>query len=615
MAHRILLGLLSMLIAMASVAHANSKASKTVLVYQTTGQPPAYSPSFNVYVAGLGYTAGRGLAYGLSNAKEPNPAGFITPLPTITAVDGGGNPLAQDTLLSSANQMVAQNITALAAQLSAYMKTAGAASGIYNYQQQVMVQGNAHPMYLYWQAIVDANARPRYGNVQLIPSVPNFVYGDYVPLAVDATLPASFSSYTSDALSSATGVASGSLPPPGQLQWYQVNQQMQEQTAAYNFNLNGAYDAPTVNPNPTATTPGCALNGTQVVCDPDYGLKCLINHASDPNCPTVPINGYTDFITLENQQGASAGWLDYVRSLTPVYTTDPTNPAQQIAVVTVDVSSRVWQQGRQLTCTSPNFYPASWPYGAGWNCVDNLRGSHYLFENTVVPSGWGNTGVNAGTGTALMEGTLTTLSHNDPGGNCPLPAVPGNYILLYQLVNYRSHGNKCSETEYYFISDGNQYTYSSPGWTSYSYFGNYGSPYIPLESGSPTFTATSTGGGSGSGVAGGTYTNAGTIGYQVTSVVDRYYVTPDGNYVLTGEVTTQPSVPQYPYNKSVTLPAGATMPGYANIIIDPFGTNPPYQTYDYTNDTVNGLPATSYCNALLCSSVAPICRKGSSACP
>ena len=449
---------LSMMLAMMLVipaAQANSKASKTVLVYQTIGQPPGYTSSFKVNTAGLGYTSKWGLAYGVANAKEPNPVGTgITQLPVIPALDSLGNPLPQDSLLLSANQLILPLAQPLATRISGYMATVGAASGIFNYQQQVMVQGNSQPMYLVWQMITDTNGRPRFGNVQLIPSVPNLIYADYIPQTVAAPLPAVFASYAANALAGATtnGVM---LPPPGDLQWYQINTQLQPQTGATTINLGGAFDAPTVNPSATVATPGCQLNNGQTSCDPDYGLKCLINHASDRNCPTAPINGYTDFITLENQQGASAGYLDYVRSLTPVYTysTNAQGQTVQTATVTVNVTNRT----------------------------------------IVIPP-------------------------SPPSPPSPPPPPPP--------------------------------------------------PQLPP-----------------------TYTNIGASSYTVKSVVDRYYVTPDGNYVLVGEITTQPLVPQQPYDKTVTLPMGANPASYANIVIDPFNT---YQLYDYTNDTVNGLPITSY---------------------
>jgi hypothetical protein len=93
------------------------------------------------------------------------------------------------------------------------------------------------------------------------------------------------------------------------------------------------------------------------------------------------------------------------------------------------------------------------------------------------------------------------------------------------------------------------------------------------------------------GNSGPTYTNSGTIGYEVQSVVDRYYVLPDGAYTLLNELTFPQQAPTQSYSYSVTLPGGATLAGYANMIIDPFGTD---QVYDYTNDTVNGLPASAY---------------------
>ncbi|HET9113002.1 MAG TPA: hypothetical protein VFN66_03930, partial [Burkholderiales bacterium] len=338
----------------ATVLATSSKASKTVLIYETIGQPPAYLSSFKAYTSSLGYTADSGLSFNLAAAQESSTvASTITELSPVTAVDGNGNPLSQSTLLGNAkSSLTPQYVDSIASQMAAYMQTAGAASAIFNYQQQVMVQGNSHPMYLVWQLIVDGSGRPRYGDARLIPTIPNFVYAKYTSKAVAATLPPSFA-----------------YPQAGNLQWQQVNQQIQPVTALQTINLNGAFDAPTAAPTATAYPAGCTLDAAsgQVGCDPDYGLKCLINHASDPytaaspnpanpsdtGCPAVPINGYTDFIGMENANGASGGYVDYVRTLTPVYTTstDANGNTIQTAAVVVSVDSRTMQESGNIYYT------------------------------------------------------------------------------------------------------------------------------------------------------------------------------------------------------------------------------------------------------------------------
>ena len=575
---------LAALLAGSGVACAGSKSSKTVLVYESVGQAPCYPLGFSVYTAGLGYTAARGMTYELDNAREVDAAASgVAQIPVIAAADSHGNPLAQDALLARANQTVLPLALALATQLSGYMTRAGSASAMFNFQQQVMVQGNSQPMYLVWQEIVDASGRPRYGNVQLIPSAPNFVYGVYLPQAVDATLPAGFSAWSAAALTG--NQVGGALPPPGSLQWQQVNQQLQPVTAAQVFSLGGAFDAPTVNPGANATTPGCQSSNGQVLCDPDYGLKCLINHAGDAGCPVVPINGFTDFISLENAAGASGGYLDYVRSLRPVYTSSTNAQGQtvQTAQVAVDVTSRVWMQQSVMNC-QPAFEPNSWPWAFGLQCISPAGGAVFLFSNPVIPSGWDNTGGSVTNGETLPGGVLQT-EQGDAQGNCPTIAGAELYYSLKPL----RHGVQPWQTVipicYFFVPNGTQYQIytQNNGQVTWGYFGNYGAPYIVNYSGVASVTAGT--------ASGGTFTNSGNIGYQVLSVVDRYWVTPDGNYFLVGEQTATPQIPQQPYSKSVSLPMGAEPTAYSDMIIDPFRTS---QIYDYLDDTVNGLPAAAY---------------------
>ena len=569
-----------------------SKTNKTLLVVQTVGQAPGYSGSFNVYTANLGYSAARGLNYGAASAMEPDPAMTgIAQMPAVVAQDAQGNPLSQGALLAAANAEILGQAASLATGLAQYMNSAGCGSALFSFRQQVMVQGNASPMALVWQEIVDVNGRPRYGNVQLVPSAPNFVYGLYLPQAVDATLPASFTSLSADALGGSQ--IGASLPPPGALQWLQVNQQLQPQTAAQVFALNGAFDAPTVNPAATATTPGCQSvtvnDQNQLVCDPDYGLKCLINHASDAGCPVVPINGYSDFISLENANGASGGWLDYVRSLTPVYVTSTNAQGQTVrtAQVSVDVNQRLWQQQAALNC-QPSFQPPLsyvgyyiYPVVFGLNCV-SLSGSQvYLFGTSSMQFAPGYVYGTASNGELLPSGTVQTIQGN---GTASCPSITGAILEGAQYSFDYSQLPECT----YFIPDGNQYQISTPnnGNVTWGYDVNDATAggYIVNETpGITTVSAVNAGGGS--------YSNSGTIGYQVLSVVDRYWVTPDGQYFALGEQTSLPQVPQQPYSKTVTLPAGADETAYGDLIIDPFHTS---QIYDYLDDTVNGLPASAY---------------------
>ncbi|MHB8847835.1 MAG: hypothetical protein ACYC43_05300 [Burkholderiales bacterium] len=616
---------------------ASSKVSKTLLIYETIGQAPAYPVSFKAYTSSLGYTAASGLSYNLAAAQEQQIAARITDLQPVTAVDGSGHPLSQNTLLGNAKTSLTQQyVNSLAGQMAAYMQTAGAATAIFNYQQQVMVQGNSQPMYLVWQLIVDGSGRPRYGDARLIPTVPNFVYANYTSKVLAATLPAIFA-----------------YPQAGTVQWQQVNQQIQPVTALQTINVNGAFDAPTAAPTASSYPAGCSLDvaSGQVACDPDYGLKCLINHASDPytaaspnpanpndiGCPAVPINGYTDFISLENANGASGGYVDYVRSLTPVYTTsiDSNGDAIQTAAVTVSVDTRTMQESGNIyytpipaingfdnngnvvtysggnlfsdypyTCSTGDGYAGgqTWPsYVAGYGCAPNTPVTLNNIYYTPIPTI--NNIDNNGNPLTYSGGnffsdypyTCTTGDNGYTGGqtwpsyvagysctpNTPVTLNNIYYTPIPAINNIDNNGNPLTYSGGNFFSDypytcstgDNGYT-GGQTWPSYSISAWYGcTPNTPVTTLQNKFI------------------NTGRIGYEVQSMVNRYYVTPDGHYFLIGNVTANTIAPTQKYNKTVSLPSGSNSAGYAYLIIDPFNTT---QIYDYRNDTINRLPAANY---------------------
>ncbi len=275
--------------------------------------------------------------------------------------------------------------------------------------------------------------------------------------------------------------------------------------------------------------------------------------AIDPVCPNVPVNGYTDFITLLNAQGASGGYLDYVRTLTPVYNLvtvtnwaftsgvntgqyTPTTQTESVPQVSVDVTSRTMTGGGQ-TCT----FESSFCAGCGANGTD--------------------TGV-------------TQIS-------CPNGAIPAGWIPVARCLDYAPVGKVCQIQGY-------GYTVQS---SSFPPIAACPVRAYALGFNIPDCTIGTLGFNGGGAVGGSTYTNSGTIGYEVQQVVDRYYVLPGGAYTLLNENTTDSQASPQPYSYTVTLPSGATPAGYANMIIDPFGTD---QVYDYTNDTVNDLPASAY---------------------
>ena len=502
-------------------------ASKTLLVYEVINQQPNAFFHFSAYVAAPLFSANPapnnpiiGSSYSLSNNLVPN-AGGIGQMPMVP-----DNPVPTQTALTQAGSQIAQqNYAVIAQAMTAYMAKSGLSSGIFNFQQQVMIQGNPKPGYLIWQMLVDAGGRANFGDMQFVTNFPILLYGLYTSQTVDSSLPASFAYLNA-----------------GTLRWEPIqlpnNNPLLGATAA-NFTVTpvSGSSMQTFNVGSTFDTP---QSQNSVAVDPDWGLECLINHtawtsanatAIDPACPNVPVNGYTDFMTLLNAQGASAGYLDYVRTLTPVYN------AANIPQISVDVTNRTMTGGGQ-TCT---------------------------FASSFCAGCWGN-GKDSG---------ATQIS-------CPDGAIPAGWIQVARCLDYAPVGKVCQ-------IQGDDYTVQSSSFPPIAacpvraYGSGFNTPDCTVG------TLSFNGGGA---VGGSTYTNSGTIGYKVQSVADRYYVTPDGAYTLMAENTGYPQAPtQPPYLYSVTLPSGATPAGYANQIIDPFGTD---QVYDYTNDTVNGLPASAY---------------------
>lgn len=544
---RILIMELCVILACGSMddACANSRTSKTLLIYETVGLAPEYAVTFKAYTSTLAYSQASGLSFNLAAAQEQGViAGAVAQLPAVPAQDGQGHPYSETGLLSAANAMVAGYAQSLASQMASSMTSSGAASGIFNFAQQVMVQGNQSPMYLVWQEIVDVTGRPRYGNFALVPGSPNYLYGEYTSLAVAKGLPASFA-----------------YPQGGDLQWEPIKPMSQPDQApqplgnSQTIDLSGQFDAPVAASTATSYPPGCQPNANGIVaCDPDHGLKCLINHTSDPystgypnplnpadtGCPVVPINGFSDFMTLLSSQGAAGGYVDYVRSLQPVYVSGTNAQGQtvQTAQITVSVNSRIMHQSPacQLKQT------VGWSTSGGWFCHAATLAICAEATGTVtvvLPQGSLD---HAKVGQILSGG----LSNPGPGFSGPAQVTITSLVPGY-----------CPGTCYQCDATG-------------------------------TATLTSAGGG-GSGA--GTYINSGEIGYEVLSMVNRYFVTPDGQYSLVGTVTTTSQAPAQAYSKTVSLPQGASAGSYADTIIDPFLTN---QLYDYMDDYVNGLPPAAY---------------------
>lgn len=209
-------------------------------------------------------------------------------------------------------------INSVTNQLKAAIKTSNAGSAIFQYDQEVQVQGQptTPPPHLVWTLFVDASGRVFYGDPIVIPGEPTYIYAIYTPKNVASGLP--------------TGWA---YPNAGTLR-YQIlkskdNSLVQDWVT---LNVNGVYDDPIQTVN----------SGAQV--DPDAGLKCLVDKSSG-GCVT----GYTDLVTLLGQTGAVATVLDYTRQLQPTMQNNADGTVSPKAAVSYDQRNWSW-----TTCTYQN---------------------------------------------------------------------------------------------------------------------------------------------------------------------------------------------------------------------------------------------------------------------
>ena len=209
-------------------------------------------------------------------------------------------------------------VNSVANQLKAAIKTSNAGSAIFQYDQEVQVQGQptTPPPHLVWTLFVDASGRVFYGDPIVIPGEPTYIYAIYTPKNVASGLP--------------TGWA---YPNAGTLR-YQIlkskdNSLVQDWVTV---NVNGAYDDPVQTVN----------SGAQV--DPDAGLKCLVDKTSG-GCVT----GYTDLVTLLGQTGAVATVLDYTRQLQPTMQNNADGTVSPKSAISYDQRNWSW-----TTCTYQN---------------------------------------------------------------------------------------------------------------------------------------------------------------------------------------------------------------------------------------------------------------------
>lgn len=221
-------------------------------------------------------------------------------------------------LLASAktySQTIAASVTST---LQKAMKSSNSSSAIFQFDQEVQVQGQptVPPPHLVWTLFTDSAGRVLYGDPIVIPGTPTYIYAIYTPKSVASGLPSGWA-----------------YPDAGTLK-YQVLK-TKDNSVVQNWvtlDVNGVYDDPVQTVN----------SGVSV--DPDKGLKCLIN-ATTSGCTT----GYADLNTLMGQTGVIAAVVDYTRQLQPTTQINSDGTVSPKASLSYDQRNWSW-----TTCTYQN---------------------------------------------------------------------------------------------------------------------------------------------------------------------------------------------------------------------------------------------------------------------
>ena len=574
--------------------------TKLLTIEQNVGLPSSgYLTSYQAIYGTPSYSPQTGTSLS-RKANRDTAAGGVAQIPAYSYLSSGPWP-TQTTVLAAVNANFAAAKTVLASQMAAYMNKLGASSGFFTYAQRVNIQGNPNPVIATIQAMVDGQGRIRYSGARIIPETVTYMVATYTSKAIAASLPAIYA-----------------FPNAGKLAYHLVDLHGLQITADTVIDTGGAYDAPPLTQADAAPPypAGCTVDANGVVsCDPDFGVKCLINKASNAACPqTQP-----DFVSLLNQSGSQSGFVDYARQLAPVYDNVETpvgsgNYVQQ-AQVAVSVDTRDWVS----TPSNARYVPVP-TYGSylvtnytcqpgdtsvtNIGCTNNaLQFSGYCSVGTFVDSSymdnWGNWVIltycvdPSISSSQMYQGGIAYWAWGNPvGGWSGQPFYQqdglggtGFYGAGRDVYEFTLdyHVNADGTSTYNSLSNGDVRYNTSTGYFERSCLGitpgnNTGFPAICTTS--PTMSA-----------GGGTFHNTGRIGFNMTSNVDRYYVQLDGSYQQVASQVNPTISTNNTYDKTVTMPTGVTCGSQPNVIIDPLATT---TTYNYNNDTLNGLTPAQY---------------------
>ena len=207
------------------------------------------------------------------------------------------NPTTPQAALATASQWVSLSLPTFKNSFSSYLAAQGLSEGFFNYTQEIMVSTATGPQKqaIAFNASIDLNGRPTYGDPKIVNPNPTIIEVTYTPLAATQGLPPSWV-----------------YPNAGTLTWRLLDSKYQVLSDWTVINTAGAFDS-----SPTDT-------------NPDAKLDCLMD-SRHAGC-TYPL----DINQLINQTGASFGLVNYIRALTPIYKDNGDGTQSPIAAISVD---------------------------------------------------------------------------------------------------------------------------------------------------------------------------------------------------------------------------------------------------------------------------------------
>ncbi len=255
---------------------AASKKNRTTVSVIETVPLNSNTATFTVFSGTVGYT-GNGL-----KIQPDNNSNGATTIASVAVMPYTSGSKSKIEIVKQATDFLLPSAADVGKALKSWMATNNYKAATFIYEQELIPSGVNRIMKLTWQLSVADGGRILFGAPRVIDGDPTFVYITYTPKAVAAGLPTNWA-----------------FADAGVFKWQLRKRDGTPQTEWVSINTNGAYDEPTTNES-----------------DPNFGVNCLADKASSPNCPAV----FTDAKTLMHSTSSNGAIIDYTRSLQPHYT-------------------------------------------------------------------------------------------------------------------------------------------------------------------------------------------------------------------------------------------------------------------------------------------------------